>query len=151
LHLAAVALDKRCKKVNMYLRETFFAKDTAMRTLYLLIVINLTLILTGCAHAPNTYSTFTEPADESPPPCHHHKDPVNVSFLKSIAPDRPYRILGQAQVAKFNMSGVKRQEATIRDLMREQAASLDGDAVVNIRKTDKMITATVIAYKKVLA
>jgi hypothetical protein len=149
LHLAVAALDKRCKKVNMYLRETFFAKDTAMRTLYLLIVINLTLILTSCAHAPQSYSMDSE--DEVAPPCHHHKDPVNVSFLKTVAPDRPYRVLGQAQVARYSISGVKRQEATVRDLMREQAASLDGDAVVNIRKTDKMITATVIAYKKVLA
>jgi hypothetical protein len=123
-----------------------------MRTLYLLVVINVALILSSCA------VTHTPPPTPINPQhvrhwkhCHHHKDPVNVSFLKVTPPDCPYRVLGEARVSRFNDVGIKRQEATIRDLMREQAASLDGDAVINIRKEDRIITATVIAYKKVLA
>ena len=51
-----------------------------------------------------------------------HKDPINVSFLTIVKPDRPYQVLGKANVAKYNPVGIKRQEATLRDLMREQAA-----------------------------
>jgi PBP1b-binding outer membrane lipoprotein LpoB len=102
-----------------------------MRTLYLLIVINVALIVSGCSsmtkpHPPEEYSP--------PPTCHHHhKDPVNVSFLYREIPNRPYRVLGVAEVSKFNTRGIKRQDATIRDLMREQAASLDGDAIIDIK------------------
>jgi hypothetical protein len=125
-----------------------------MRTLYPLIVINVALILNACTatrtpvpptqHTPShVYTTQHH--------CHHHKDPVNVSFLNRQVPDRPFKVLGEAKVEKYNAVGIKRQEATIRDLMREQAASLDGDAIINIKNDEKTITATVIAYKKMLA
>lgn len=121
-----------------------------MRTLYLLVVINVVLILSSCAtnHYP---ATPVEPAPETAPECHHHKDPVAVSFLKTGTFSRPYTVLGKTEVSRFNTVGIKRQEATIRDLMREQAASLDGDAIIDMKHDDKMITATVIAYQKTLA
>jgi PBP1b-binding outer membrane lipoprotein LpoB len=118
-----------------------------MRTLYLLIVIYVALIVSGCSSVTKPHP----PEEYSPPPrCHHHKDPVNVSFLIREIPNRPYKVLGVAEVSKFNTEGIKRQDATIRDLMREQAASLDGDAIINIKNDGKKITATVIAFKKVL-
>jgi hypothetical protein len=127
-----------------------------MRTLYLLIVIYVALIVSGCTVtrtpvASTTYSKPSHPTEEyTAPRCHHHKDPVNVSFLYREIPNRPYKVLGTAEVSKFNTEGIKRQDATIRDLMREQAASLDGDAIIDIKNDDKKITATVIAFKKVL-
>jgi hypothetical protein len=123
-----------------------------MRTLYPLIVIYVALILNACTAT----RTPVPPTQHTPTPtythhhCHHHKDPVSVSFLNRQIPDRPFRVLGEAKVEKYYAVGIKRQEATIRDLMREQAASLDGDAIINIKNDEKTITATVIAYKKML-
>ncbi len=127
-----------------------------MRTLYLLIVIYAALIVSGCTvtRTPVPPTSYAKPTPTSEPyttyHCHHHKDPVNVSFLNRNIPNRPYKVLGVAEVSKFNTEGIKRQDATIRDLMREQAASLDGDAIIDIKNDDKKITATVIAFKKVL-
>jgi hypothetical protein len=119
-----------------------------MRTLYLLGVIYIALILPGCANNISSPEKCT--TDKNPPQTVQHKDPINVSFLNVQKPIRPYQVIGQANVSKYNVVGIKRQEATLRDLMREQAASLNGDAIINIKNEDKTVTATVIAYKQVL-
>lgn len=80
-----------------------------------------------------------------------HKDPINVSFYnekKKIV--RPYQIMGKATVSKYNLAGIKRQEATVKNIMRNLAASLDGDAVIDIKHDAKSFSGTVVAYKKVL-
>ena len=132
-----------------------------MRTLYLLVVINIALILSACAttdttpmatNGDSTLSTTTAAGTTTTPPkCHHHKDPLHVSLMNGLQqPSSPYQVLGEAKVSKFNTVGIKRQEATMRDLIRQQAASLGGDAVINFRHDDKTISATIIAYKRVL-
>jgi hypothetical protein len=123
-----------------------------MRTLYLLVVIYIAMILNACTVVTRTpVAPPQHHTEETVTPthyCHHHKDPVNVSFLNHSYPDRPYKILGEAKVSKFNSEGIKRQEATIRDLIRDQAASLDGDAIINIKADQQTITATVIGFRK---
>jgi len=119
-----------------------------MRTLYLLAIIYIALILplAGC-------TTTTQPVTSNNTTVykqHANKDPVNINFLNAEAPTRPYKILGKTIVSKYNLVGIKRQEATIRDLMRQQAASLGGDALINVKHNDQWIRATVIAYKKIL-
>jgi hypothetical protein len=84
----------------------------------------------------------------APPKCHHKKNPLNVSFLKSQNPQRPFLVVGQTKVSKFNLVGIKRQEATLREMLSQEAASLGGDAVINIKHDDRTVTATVIAYKQ---
>lgn len=124
-----------------------------MKTLYLLGIIYIGLILQGCAsaegmksppQAPTPYEQNWQTIKTTPP-----KDPIKVSFL---TPDKklplPYEVIGKATVSKFNMAGVKRQEATIRDIMRQLAASVDGDAVIDLNHNKGSVTATVIAYKQ---
>ncbi len=118
-----------------------------MRTLYPLLVIYIALIASGCT---TTHNTSGAPHEETFPRCHHHKDPVSVTFLNAHTFSRPYKVLGEATVSRYNPAGAKRQEATIRDLMRQEAASLDGDGIINIHRGDDKITATVIRYKKVM-
>lgn len=121
-----------------------------MRILYLFTVIYAALILTGCvdsiqnppaAHIATQSTTIT-------PPCHRYKNPLQVSLITHAKPDRPYQVLGVATVSKFNVVGIKRQEATIRDIMRKFAAQMDGDALIDIKITDNTISGTIIAYKK---
>lgn len=118
-----------------------------MRTLYLLGLIYIALFLSSC-----TTTTHTE----NPPPakpcasCHAEKDPLNVSFLNSEPPGRPYHVLGKATVSQYNKVGIKRQEATVKDLMSQLAAAQGGDALMNIRKHGDEITGTVISYQQIL-
>lgn len=112
-----------------------------MRILYLPSIIYIALILSSCA------STNPKPPANLPP---QHKDPIAVSLLNKEQPSRPYTILGKASVSKYNMVGIKRQQATIHDLMRQQAAMLDGDAIIDLKNKNSEVTATVIAYKQIL-
>jgi hypothetical protein len=125
-----------------------------MRILYLFSVIYAALILSSCATTPHppAVETSTETTTITPPCPHHHKDPINVSvFTKPPQLNRPYQVVGKATVSKFNVAGVKRQEATIRDIMRKMAASVDGDALIDIKANEQTVSATVIAYKEIWA
>jgi hypothetical protein len=122
-----------------------------MRILYLPTIIYIVLFITACAtpsnHPPVVVSTETTTVT---PECHGSKDPLAVSMLTISKPDRPYQVVGKAIVSRYNIAGIKRQEATIRDILRELAASLNGDALIDFKNDGKTITATVIAYKQAL-
>ncbi len=68
-------------------------------------------------------------------------------YTEKQSPTTPYTILGKAIISKYNSRGIKRQEACIRDAMRNLAATMGGDAVINLNKDDKTVTGTVIAYQ----
>lgn len=123
-----------------------------MRTLYLLSIIYIGLALTSCtsaestAAAPQSGSSLTTPIP-APTCTTTKKNPLKVSLYNS-KPKVPYTIIGKETISKFNMGGNKRQEATIRDGMRELAAAMGGDAVINIQHDAKTVTGTVVAYQK---
>ncbi len=123
-----------------------------MRILYLFTVIYAALILTGCGSSmqnPPAVRIATQTTTITPPCLYRrHKNPLQVSLITKAKPDRPYQVLGIATVSKFNVVGIKRQVATIRDIMRKFAASMDGDALIDIKTTDKTISGTIIAYQE---
>jgi hypothetical protein len=125
-----------------------------MRLLYLFTVIYAALILTGCDRSMQNPPAVVIQTQTSTitPPCHkHHKNLQQVSLITKSSIDRPYKVLGVATVSKYNIAGFKRQEATIRDIMREFAASMGGDALINIKTDDKTISATIIEFQERLA
>lgn len=121
-----------------------------MRTLYLLGVIYLSVNLTSCTETQTNYQPMNTPIPSRPlaPATHHHhkKNPLTVTFLKG-KPKMPYKVVGLESISKFNLGGNKRQEASIRDGMRELAAAMGGDAVIDIKHDAKSISGTVIAYQ----
>jgi hypothetical protein len=121
-----------------------------MKALYLLSAIFIALFLQGCTSVNKVQPNGIVQSDTTvqPPRCHHHKDPLKVSFVGSHKNlHTPYQVIGTAAVSQFNSVGVKRQEATIHDIMRELAASLDGDAVINMDKNGNVVKGTVISFK----
>lgn len=123
-----------------------------MRILYLLSIIYIGLALTSCAsveqpHNRQVYQTDTTPIKA--PTCPYPKtNPLKVSFYTKGHPKLAYTVVGHESISKFNMGGNKRQEANIRDGMRELAAAMGGDAVIDIKHNDKAISGTVVAYEK---
>jgi hypothetical protein len=115
-----------------------------MRTLYLLTIIYIALITAACT------TTSYKPTTQTTTPKVSPRDPLNVSLLTKEKPARPYTVLGKTTISKFNVAGIKRQEAIMRDIMRQRAAALNGDAVIDVKNNDKEISATVIAYKEIL-
>lgn len=115
-----------------------------MKKLYLLSILSIVLILTSCASVqtskPENHKV-TKPSI----------DPLTVSFYNGKrSQEHPYHVKGKATVSQYNVVGIKRQEATIRDLMRQMAAKLGGNAVVDITHDDKAITGTVVEYNNQL-
>jgi hypothetical protein len=122
-----------------------------MRPLYLLSIINVALIMSGCAANVSHQTLETDhQTTVTPAPCRAHKDPINVSVITKEKPAQPYKVVGKTRVSKYNVVGFRRQEAVIRDIMRQLAASVDGDAVIDVKNNDKEITATVITYQHAL-
>jgi hypothetical protein len=128
-------------------------KEIAMKTLYLLIIINLVLSLSGCTttppanHAQNAKKS-TLAANEPKTNTLKEKDPLNVAmYTQGQKPANPYKVLGTESISKFNFGGIKRQTASIHDAMRDLAAKMGGDAVINIAHDDKTVTGTVITYQ----
>ncbi|SRR5579883_1577978 len=120
-----------------------------MKILYPLSVIYIGLSLVGCATTDQTGSC--KPMVAAPiksPDCFCKKNPLKVSFYTTGHPSMPYKVIGVEHISEYNMGGNKRQEANIQDGMRELAAAMGGDAVINIKKDSKIITGTVVAFQK---
>ncbi len=133
--------------VNRNLHIIISQGTMAMRLLNLVVLSLTSIALSSCSSInsvqPVNHSTQTKPAVQ-----HSKKNPMAVSFYPSTKNlSIPYVVLGKETVSKFNFVGIKRQEATIHDTMRNLAASMGGDAVIDIQHGDKMITGTVIAYR----
>jgi hypothetical protein len=122
-----------------------------MRILYLFTVIYAALILTGCGRSvqnPPAVVISEQKTTITPPCSKRHRSLQQVSLITKPIVNRPYKVLGIATVSKYNVAGFKRQEATIRDIMREFAASMGGDALINIKTDEKTISGTIIAYQE---
>jgi len=109
-------------------------------------IINLILcgfMLTACATQSNVTPTPKQMANNNFLP----KNPMSVAlYTQGTKPKTPYKILGSEKVSKYNIVGIKRQEAHVREAMRTLAANLGGDAVIDIQHNDKNIIGTVIAF-----
>lgn len=128
-----------------------------MKTLYLLAAIYTGCTLAGCAEINTTHTTHTKihsphkvTSKATPPNAQYFpKNPMTVSFYPTGKdPKHPYVVLGKETISKYNVVGIKRQEASIHDAMRNLAAAMGGDAVINIQLDGKTVTGTVIAYEK---
>ena len=127
-----------------------------MRIVYLLSVIFISLALSNCASVEQPANNQIHPAATSnvpitPPTCKEMRkrhNPYAVSFYTKGHPKLPYEVVGEESISKFNVVGHKRQEAYIRDGMRELAAAMGGDAVIDIKHDSKSISGTVVAFTK---
>ncbi len=122
-----------------------------MRALYLLGVIYIALSISSCTATVYKPTPSVPATNTNVSKVNTTKDPLTVSLLTNEKPVRPYKVVAQATISKYNRVGIKRQEATIHDILRQLAASVNGDAVIDMKNNGKEISATVIAYKQILA
>ena len=73
--------------------------------------------------------------------------PENIQILSRAPKNKHYAILGDVQVEHYNVFGIKRQRATIHNILQYKASDMGGDAIINIHHDKKgMIVATVIKF-----
>lgn len=73
-----------------------------------------------------------------------------VTFFNNETPQKAYRIIGVATVSKYNLFGIPREEAMLNNMMKDLAASIGGDGIINISQKGDNLQATIIAYEKIL-
>ncbi|MBV9576029.1 MAG: hypothetical protein JO149_05355 [Gammaproteobacteria bacterium] len=93
-------------------------------------------------HRQNVYSLSKAP--------YTPKNPKEVSLYVNSMPHRAYRVIGVATISKYNLLGQQREEATIHQMMKNLAASIGGDAVIDLNNQMEPIKAHVIAFQKIL-
>ena len=135
-----------------------------MKRLYLFFIgIFISFIFCGCTTTKpqpirqaekNNYADPAQLAqdklttpDPAPKQC-PLKDPIAIAFSdEENKPLHPYKIIAKESISQFNTGGIKRQEATIHDVLRQLAASIGGDAVINIKEENQRISGEVIKFQ----
>lgn len=79
------------------------------------------------------------------------KNPKNIAlYAKNEKPLSPYRIIGIATVSKHNLIGMQRQDNTLHEMMKKLAASIGGDALINISDNTENMQASIIQFQRIL-
>jgi hypothetical protein len=99
--------------------------------------------ISGCS----VFGTSETTAEKKPLPPAIVKDPAAIAlYFQNQHPASSYKVIGKQVVSKFNLGGIRRQEAIIKDILRNQAAELGGDAVINVQRNEKYIQGTIITF-----
>lgn len=111
----------------------------------ILISFIVTALLTSCT-TPGNGSVTRTTHDVYPP-----KSPQTVSwYTNQKKPGAAYRIIGVAKVPKRNMLGMARENEAMHSMMKNLAASIGGDGLIDEKSTERDMQANVIAYQKIL-
>lgn len=127
-----------------------------MNKLNVTLTLLITSLLSSCStthtsHHPTSAST-PKVQDSSAKPCPKKNqtcpriNPLAVQvYPKGIQLQHPYKVIAKGTVSKFNQAGNKRQDAMIHDDLRKLAASMGGNAIINVTRDKERVTGTVVA------
>lgn len=128
-----------------------------MKLLFYIAVASFLMLLQGCS---NSARSTTQVASNlinrqhvilTTQHVYPEKSPKSVALYHAKqSPHSAYRIIGIATISKYNLLGMERQEETLNQMMKNLAASVGGDALININSNKKSIQANVIAFQKIL-
>lgn len=118
-----------------------------MKLINLILYVSIGLVIFGCVT-----TTQSDKTASSATASQTQKNPISVTiYTGKQKPEKPYVVLGHESVSKYNIVGIKRQEANLKDSIRHLAAKRGGDAVIEITNHLDSISYTVISYKNSLA
>src|SRR3990167_2541835 len=123
-----------------------------MRKSYrIMAAIAVTLLLGSCAtNKPSVLQTASnfinkQSVTVTTKDTYPSKNPSHVTlFIEDQTPYSAYRVIGVATVSKFNLIGVERKSNTINSIMKNLAASIGGDGLIDIKDGKDHIQASII-------
>lgn len=122
-----------------------------MKLINLILYVSFGLVLSACATTAKSNKIATSTSSVTTQSQNTTKNPIAVTiYTGKQKPEKPYVVLGQETVSKYNIVGIKRQEANLKDSIRHLAARRGGDAVIEITNHVDSISYTVISYKNSL-
>ena len=79
------------------------------------------------------------------------KNPDQVAlYAGDKTPHTAYRVIGIAKISRYNLLGLKRQNATLEGMMKSLAASIGGDGVIDIYTNNDSMQANIIQFQRIL-
>jgi len=104
----------------------------------LFVLVFIIAVIAGC-----TASTAMRTSNESYPA----KDPANVKIFLSEKPSQKYKEIGKVTVDKYGMiSIVPASGDKVNQLLREEAAKIGGDAIINVSEDFASVSGVVIVF-----
>ena len=71
-------------------------------------------------------------------------------YANDQSPHTAYRVIGIATVSKHNLLGMERREPLLKNMMKNLAASVGGDGLIEVKNKNDAIEAQVIQFQKIL-
>lgn len=117
----------------------------------LTLIVSL-ILLSGCSTMADQFTGLNElgsHVERTSTKEYAQTDPAKVQiFYGDNKPARRYTVIGNLTVTTDNFIGANRNEADIVKDVKEKAASIGGDAVINATRGMTTINGTVIRYNK---
>lgn len=122
-----------------------------MKKIYLLLVTTGFLILLVSCSTSKSATQVASINHQTTASKISAKNPDQVALYKnSKEPHAAYRVIGVAKVSRFNMLGFKHQDETLENMLKKLAASMGGDAIMNVSTNNNFIQANVIQFQQIL-
>lgn len=126
-----------------------------MRRLSIIIVFGLLLnscysTVPSCTQQVASNFLYREKVVATTKQMYRPKNPKYVTlYSKEQKLLTPYRVIGIATISKYNLLGKKRPQETLDDMLKNLAASLGGDALINVTNKGDSIQGHIIQFRRV--
>ena len=99
------------------------------------------ILITGCSTDSSKSNYYRSSAADSnlvaSPTAMAYSPSSIIIYTPGDIPSEPSEVIANIKISHYNEFGIKRQEAQVNEILKEQACSLGGNAVILVDSADK--------------